>query len=728
LPRLREQNIFLTVAVFLIFAALSHVGTAFGWSNGGYSTNPSNPDYGTHDWIAQHALDWLPEWEKQYILENLVAYLYGTELPDNSQAGDGIGDTWTHHIYYSSDGVMVDDSAAARAQTEYAKTLEFILSGDFVNASKNAGIMTHYIADMAVFGHVMGSGTDWGAEQHHSDYETYVTRRTSNYAAEFNSYLSFDGSLDMISAYDAAKNLAYDTTFDVNGSLTCVWMDANYNWNNPVFRDRCGKSLNLAVNYIADVLHTLAIEANLQKAADFLNNTQYNSTLNLCREAPNVAPNTYWLVHDNLLAYHALKFYYPNTASAIYNRMNQYGYFRSNSIEALFGETLPNIPFNETYKNRVDQIGDAEIKMEICNGSVVMGDYDDSGHREGYADLAIYAALHWHWEGNDTEATRLFNIAKDKWDGKGILDRPANKTDPPTYSTYKLALLLYASRVLNLPLGNKTEIEERLWSMQDQTNGGIFAEYQEDLAPKGDANTETTSLAIIAYKINPSIARRMEVDGLTYTINVRTNSTIVSESFNYNSTAFQFNVTGMGVSFCNITVPVNLNKTAYMVYVNGAQMPCNITTNSTQYFIYLNNNLSSYLITVRFAPVTYTLAILVKDSLTNAVVAGANVTINGRWQMTNSSGYAVFSLIPENYTVTVEKEGYEQGFRTVNVTGNAMFELTLNRKPPPPLPYILLIIIGVVIVIAIIVSILLFKKRSRSKSQTLLPKFVTCYS
>jgi hypothetical protein len=184
----------------------------------------------------------------------------------------------------------------------------------------------------------------------------------------------------------------------------------------------------------------------------------------------------------------------------------------------------------------------------------------------------------------------------------------------------------------------------------------------------------------------------------------------------------------MGVSFCNITVPVNLNKTAYMVYVNGAQTPCNITTNSTQYFIYLNNNLSSYLITVRFAPVTYTLAILVKDSLTNAVVAGANVTINGRWQMTNSSGYAVFSLIPENYTVTVEKEGYEQGFRTVNVTGNAMFELTLNRKPPPPLPYILLIIIGVVIVIAIIVSILLFKKRSRSKSQTLLPKFVTCYS
>jgi hypothetical protein len=41
------------------------------WSNGGYSADPSNPDYGTHDWIAQHALDWLPVEEKQYILDNL---------------------------------------------------------------------------------------------------------------------------------------------------------------------------------------------------------------------------------------------------------------------------------------------------------------------------------------------------------------------------------------------------------------------------------------------------------------------------------------------------------------------------------------------------------------------------------------------------------------------------------------------------------------------------------
>ena len=255
---------------FLLLLVLSATVTSkvSAWSNGGYSSDPSNPDYGTHDWIAQHVLDWLPDAEKQYITDNLATYLYGTELPDNAGAEDGIGDTFNHHNYYSSGGVMTDDAAAVRASEVYGETLTFLVAGDLANAAKHAGIMIHYIADVAVFGHVMGSGTDWGAEEHHSDYETYVNQRTSSYDVDFNSYLSFDGSLTNISAYDAAKDLAYDTTFDVDGDLTCVWMDQNYDWSNPTFRDRCGESLNLAVNYIADVLHTLYVEATTETNSD----------------------------------------------------------------------------------------------------------------------------------------------------------------------------------------------------------------------------------------------------------------------------------------------------------------------------------------------------------------------------------------------------------------------------------------------------------------------------
>jgi len=243
---------------FLIITCFT--ASAAAWSNGGWSADPSNPDYGTHDWIAQHALDWLPTQEKQYILDNLVAYLYGTELPDNGGAPDGIRDTTKHHIYYNSAEVMTDDAAAVRASTEYSNTLSFLKAKDYVEAAKNAGVMSHYIVDMAVFGHVMGSGTDWGTEVHHSDYETYVNERTSSYNSEFNSYLLFDGNLSIITAYDAAKNLAYDTTFDVDENLTCVWMDQNYDWSNATFRNRAGESLNLAVNYLADVLHTLYIQ------------------------------------------------------------------------------------------------------------------------------------------------------------------------------------------------------------------------------------------------------------------------------------------------------------------------------------------------------------------------------------------------------------------------------------------------------------------------------------
>jgi hypothetical protein len=247
----------LLLVILALAAASALVTNASAWSNGGYSSDPTNPDYGTHDWIAQHALDWLPTHEKQYILDNLATYLYGTELPDNNQAPDGIGDTTKHHIYYNSSEIMTDDAAAMRASTEYENTRNFLIAKDFAQAAKNAGTMSHYIADMAVFGHVMGSDTDWGTEVHHSDYETYVNTRTSSYDAEFNSYLSFDGSLTTISAYDAARELAYDTTFDVNGDLTCIWMDQNYDWSNLTFKNRAGESLNLAVNYLTDVLHTL---------------------------------------------------------------------------------------------------------------------------------------------------------------------------------------------------------------------------------------------------------------------------------------------------------------------------------------------------------------------------------------------------------------------------------------------------------------------------------------
>ena len=48
------------------------------------------------------------------------------------------------------------------------------------------------------------------------------------------------------------------------GVETCTWMNSNYDWQNQIFKDRCGESLNYAVNIIADVLHTLYTYNNTQ--------------------------------------------------------------------------------------------------------------------------------------------------------------------------------------------------------------------------------------------------------------------------------------------------------------------------------------------------------------------------------------------------------------------------------------------------------------------------------
>ena len=205
---------------------------------------------------------------KGWILANKNLYLYGTELPDNGRAPDGIGDTWLHHIYFDADGRLIDDSSARRANATYHQALKYLLEGNFTSAAKYVGAMTHYISDMAVFGHVMGKEAPWGEEKHHSDYEQYVNKETSSYQLDFNIYLKFDGALEIITAYDAAVRLAYDTTFDSSGrNLTCVWMDENYNWSNPIFQGRVGESLNYAVNLVADVLYTLYTEYMLSQQA-----------------------------------------------------------------------------------------------------------------------------------------------------------------------------------------------------------------------------------------------------------------------------------------------------------------------------------------------------------------------------------------------------------------------------------------------------------------------------
>ena len=255
--------------------------------------------------------------------------------------------------------------------------------------------------------------------------------------------------------------------------------------------------------------------AGVEKAINFLIHIQFNQSLGLCRESPNLAPNVYWLASDNLWAWKALKVanetYYFGAGEVgrvadeigtklreegqLYNLprdLNNTGFPKSFMHEAVIGDVIPTPNCNATILTLHSD--NYIVKTEICNGTTMPDWYE-------YADRLLYKALSCHWEGNDTAANLYFKNATETWDGVGISDK-ATKVDG-LYATYKLALLLYTSRVLGRKLPFECELVKRIWSLQRESDGGIITNYYANGTQKGDANTETTSIVIIALLTPP---------------------------------------------------------------------------------------------------------------------------------------------------------------------------------------------------------------------------------
>lgn len=118
---------------------------------------------------------------------------------------------------------------------------------------------------------------------------------------------------------------------------------------------------------------------------------------------------------------------------------------------------------------------------------------------EEYADLCIVASAIQNNNHNITESKRLFEIGLSYWDDFGFND---THQVVPAYMTYQLALALIVANKIGYDLGGLgSTMEAIMWGLQNE-DGGLATHYLKTLKPYGigESNTETTSLAILAYR------------------------------------------------------------------------------------------------------------------------------------------------------------------------------------------------------------------------------------
>lgn len=207
---------------------------------------------------------------------------------------------------------------------------------------------------------------------------------------------------------------------------------------------------------------------------------------------------TYWVYTDNLYASKAVEPYSKEMAEAISKKVKYYTdiYGTSNIFEVMLGGKASFIFRTE---NNMDVTTDANYAIVLRKHN---GKFELAAFRT--ADLLCYKALQRALNGNYHGAIELLEKALGYWDGKGFLDLAAKLASGTEavkghYANYKLALVLFTSRVLNYGDERLNEIEKKLWEYQNK-NGGITTLTKISSGKAvGTANNETTSLALIAY-------------------------------------------------------------------------------------------------------------------------------------------------------------------------------------------------------------------------------------
>ena len=237
--------------------------------------------------------------------------------------------------------------------------------------------------------------------------------------------------------------------------------------------------------------------------------SQYVSEISLLRAATFASPDSsrIYVASDNLLASRALAtLNSPLSFKVLTTLNNKYGGGFDELHEVLLGVKIPDkfyCRYNEYLGNiSTFKFGTLEIYYEKSNHNCIIEDWDR------YADLVIYRALNSLLQGSRPYAEKLFERLMSMWDGYGFKDAAFNGK----YATYKLALAIFLYRALEAAGSSKimkysniiNKCYEIIDSMQ-RIDGGIVTDYEVSrgkVIPSGDANTETTSIVVLALYSN----------------------------------------------------------------------------------------------------------------------------------------------------------------------------------------------------------------------------------
>lgn len=252
MKQIRRKNI-LNLAFGVLISVLVvnfYIGCVVGWKNGSYADDPTDfnyvDDYGTHDWIADYALQSLmalnsSQW--QWLEDRKAIYYVGTEAPDNSGINitldgsiiEGFGDTTYHHVYFYENGTVIEDDSAVRAKWCGDWADVSFSEGYFDKAAFYLGAMTHYIADLGMYAHVVDNYVapyNLYFDEHHSTIEGYVGTRTNEYEEMDEFFHISNINVSSIAPYDSAIQLAWQTYKDPipTESVTrdALWLHNNH--------------------------------------------------------------------------------------------------------------------------------------------------------------------------------------------------------------------------------------------------------------------------------------------------------------------------------------------------------------------------------------------------------------------------------------------------------------------------------------------------------------------